>query len=106
MINIPTIINELRENATEEQRKGLSILENRFYECIELKKENSEMVAKYNHLEKQLKEANNLLLGFLDENVCSFDHNGYCQEHSSTDPDYRCIQQELKWYFKKYEVLK
>ena len=37
-IHIPTIINELRENATEEQRKGLSILDNRFYECIELKK--------------------------------------------------------------------
>lgn len=57
-------------------------------------------------LEEQLKEANNLLLGFLDENICSFDHNGYCQEHSSTEPDYRCIQQQLKWYFKKYEVLK
>lgn len=53
---------------------------------------------------EQLKEANDLLLGFLDENVCSFDHNGYCQEHSSTEPDYRCIQQQLKWYFKKYEV--
>ncbi len=57
-------------------------------------------------LEEQLKEANNLLLGFLDENICSFDHNGYCQEHSSTEPDYRCIQQQLKWYFKKYEVSK
>lgn len=38
IIHIPTIINELRENATEEQRKGLSILDSRFYECIELKK--------------------------------------------------------------------
>lgn len=37
-IHIPTIINELRENATEEQRKGLSILYSMFYECIELKK--------------------------------------------------------------------
>lgn len=37
-MHIPTIINELRANATEEQRKGLSILEGRFYDCIELKK--------------------------------------------------------------------
>lgn len=119
-INIPTIINELRENTTEEQRKGLSILENRFYECIELKKENVELVQKIHilneanmnlentvgELGEQLKEANELLLGFLDENICSFDHNGYCQEHSSTEPDYKCIQQQLKWYLKKHKVLK
>lgn len=65
-----------------------------------------ELTEKVEKLEKQLKEANDLLLGFLDENICSFDNNGYCQEHSSTEPDYRCIQQQLKWYFKKYEVLK
>jgi hypothetical protein len=65
-----------------------------------------QLIEKVDELEKQLKEANDLLLGFLDENICSFDHNGYCQEHSSTEPDYRCIQQQLKWYFKKYEVLK
>jgi hypothetical protein len=54
IINIPTIINELRENTTEEQRKGLGILEKRFYECIELKKENSELVQKIHILENQL----------------------------------------------------
>lgn len=53
-IYIPRIIKELRENATEEQRKGLSILENKFYECIELKKENSELVQKIQILENQL----------------------------------------------------
>ena len=63
-----------------------------------------QLIEKVDELEKQLKEANDLLLGFLDENICSFDHNGYCQEHSSTEPDYRCIQQQLKWYFKRYEV--
>lgn len=86
--------------------------------CNQLKQENSELVQKIHILNEsnvnlentvgkfgeQLKEANDLLLGFLDENICSFDHNGYCQEHSSTEPDYRCIQQQLKWYFKKYEV--
>ena len=67
-IYIPTIIKELRENVTEEQRKGLSILENRFYECIELKKENSELVQKIHILEnqlsgktEQLKEANEII---------------------------------------------
>lgn len=77
-----------------------------FVELTEKANQFSQMVKKVKKLEKQLKEANNLLLGFLDENICSFDHNGYCQEHSSTEPNYRCIQQELKWYFKKYEVLK
>lgn len=77
-----------------------------FVELTEKANQFSQMVKKVKKLEKQLKEANNLLLGFLDENICSFDHNGYCQEHSSPEPDYRCIQQELKWYFKKYEVLK
>lgn len=38
IISIPTIIEELKENATEEQRKGLNILERRFYECIDLNK--------------------------------------------------------------------
>ena len=72
--------------------------------CVPSHDQFSQMVKKVKKLEKQLKEANNLLLGFLDENICSFDHNGYCQEHSSPEPDYRCIQQQLKWYFKKYEV--
>ena len=53
-IYIPTIIKEVRENATEDQREGLSILENRFYECIELKKENAELVQKIHLLENQL----------------------------------------------------
>lgn len=75
-----------------------------FVELTEKDNQFSQMVKKVKKLEKQLKEANNLLLGFLDENICSFDHNGYCQEHSSPEPDYRCIQQQLKWYFKKYEV--
>lgn len=38
IINIPTVVEELKENATEEQRKGLNILERRFYECIDLNK--------------------------------------------------------------------
>lgn len=38
IINIPTVIEELKENATEEQRCGLNILESRFYECIDLNK--------------------------------------------------------------------
>ena len=39
IINIPTVIEELKENATEEQRRGLNILERRFYECLTLGKE-------------------------------------------------------------------
>ena len=38
-INIPTVIEELKKNATEDQRKALSILESRFYECITLRKQ-------------------------------------------------------------------
>ena len=82
-----------------------------YVENRDLKEENenlhsvkNELLTRCHKLREQLKEANDLLLGFLDENICSFDHNGYCQEHSSTEPDYRCIQQQLKWYFKKYEV--
>lgn len=58
-IYIPTIIKELRENATEDQRKGLSILESRFYDCIELKKkENSELVQKNTHTGKSVVRKN------------------------------------------------
>ena len=60
-IYIPTIINELRENTTEEQRKGLSILENRFYDCIELKKENSELMQKMHILTESQMNLENAL---------------------------------------------
>lgn len=60
-IYIPTIIKELRENTTEEQRKGLSILESRFYECIELKKENSELVQKIHILTESQMNLENAL---------------------------------------------
>lgn len=72
-INIPTIINELRENATEEQRKELNLLENRFYECIELKKDGAELVQKMHILKntigklgEQLKEANEVIKFYSD----------------------------------------
>lgn len=38
IINIPTVVEELKQNATEEQRCGLNILEGRFYECINIQK--------------------------------------------------------------------
>lgn len=101
-INIPTIINELKESATEEQRKGLNILENRFYECIELKKENVELVQKIHILNEanmnlentvgkfgeQLKEANEVIKHYANGTIylfptwCngSFEANNYLEK--------------------------
>lgn len=103
-INIPTIINELGENTTEEQRKGLSILENRFYECIELKKENVELVTKCHilneanmnlentvgELGEQLKEANEVIKNM---KLCMDDKY-----------DYDCVAEGVDVYLEKWGV--
>lgn len=68
-INIPTIINELRENATEQQRTGLSILENRFYECIELKKKLDTAVKALEEIERKSDKFDNSL-GFIEQLDC------------------------------------
>lgn len=57
-----------------------------------------------NKLQEQLKEANDLLKGLYDDSPCQFDHNGYCQEHGSTDGNYICVQGELKEYLERYGV--
>lgn len=46
-INIQTIINELRENTTEEQKKRLSILENTIGRLVEQLEEANEVVKYY-----------------------------------------------------------
>ena len=59
---------------------------------------------KVERLQEQLKEAHALLKGLYDDSPCQFDHNGYCQEHGSTDGNYICIQGELKEYLERYGV--
>lgn len=75
IIHIPTIINELRENATEEQRKGLSILDSRFYECIEFKKK----------LDIAVKA--------LEDSLKNYEINGPCEED--------CVGYYMAWIIRK-----
>ena len=62
------------------------------------------MESQVERLQEQLKEANELLKGLYDDSPCQFDHNGYCQEHGSTDGNYICVQGELKEYLERYGV--
>lgn len=75
------------------------------YEQLEVK---NTMIKSYQSdvecLQEQLKKANALLKGLCDDSPCQFDHNGYCQEHGSTDGNYICVQGELKEYLERYGV--
>ena len=70
----------------------------------EIASKNDSLSMECGKLERQLAEANELLLDFCSENECRFDHNGYCQEHDSCDGGYKCIQKDLKQYLKKWGV--
>ena len=74
---------------------------NSFFDLLNQRKE---LEQKVQRLQKQLKEANELLLDFCSENECRFDHNGYCQEHDSCEGEYKCIQKDLKQYLEKWGV--
>lgn len=69
-----------------------------------LAEENTKQANEIKRLQEQLKEANDLLKGLYDDSPCQFDHNGYCQEHGSTDGNYICVQGELKEYLERWGV--